>query len=273
VLNQIGEESEDRKPIEEMIRHSHLRTFLEGQGYRFVAFSSGYSSTEIRDADIYVKYELALSEFQNILLNTTPIPWIRGSTVRLHQYDKHRASVMHMFEELPKIAENPDPTFTFAHFMTPRWPFVFDADGTSHNPDKDFFSFTNGESEEYEAQYRNQLTFVNKKVTEMIDQVLAESAEPPIIVLQSDHGPEAVLNWQGPDTQGLKERMSILNAYYLPGNGAQHLYATITPVNSFRIILNHYFGQTLQLLTDENFYSKPGKEYQLRNITEELNQL
>ena len=33
------------------------------------------------------------------------------------------------------------------------------------------------------------------------------------------------------------------------------LYPTITPVNSFRMIFNGYFGQNLPLLEDVSFYS------------------
>ena len=50
-------------------------------------------------------------------------------------------------------------------------------------------------------------------------------------------------------------RMSILNAYYVNAETKTSLYATITPVNSFRIIFNHYFGYNLPLLEDTSYYS------------------
>jgi hypothetical protein len=51
-----------------------------------------------------------------------------------------------------------------------------------------------------------------------------------------------------------RSRMSILNAYFLPG-ARTSVPATITPVNTFRIILNEYFGQNLELLKDVSLYS------------------
>jgi hypothetical protein len=58
----------------------------------------------------------------------------------------------------------------------------------------------------------------------------------------------------------LWERTSILNAYYLPNGGSQDLYPTISPVNSFRIVLNTYFGTNLELLPSETYFTshRPG---------------
>jgi len=59
-----------------------------------------------------------------------------------------------------------------------------------------------------------------------------------VILLQSDHGlAESVRN-------------ANLMAYYLPEGGEQALYPEITPVNSFRIVFNHYFGAEYPLLPD-----------------------
>ena len=48
----------------------------------------------------------------------------------------------------------------------------------------------------------------------------------------------------------------ILNAYLLPGVDAkQVLYPSISPVNSFRQLLNTYFGTQLDLVPDESYYT------------------
>ena len=48
--------------------------------------------------------------------------------------------------------------------------------------------------------------------------------------------------------------MWILNAYYLPGYDGD-LYATISPVNSFRLVFNSYFGGEYDMLEDVSYYS------------------
>jgi hypothetical protein len=84
-----------------------------------------------------------------------------------------------------------------------------------------------------------------------VDTLLAESETPPIIIIQSDHGP-----WIQPKDR----RMWILNAYYLPDH-QDKLYSTITPVNTFRIIFNAYFGGTYDRLNDVSFFSPVPKIY------------
>jgi hypothetical protein len=58
--------------------------------------------------------------------------------------------------------------------------------------------------------------------------------------------------------------MEILNAYYLPDGGNNTLYSSITPVNSFRLIFDQYFGTKYGLLDDVSwrsvdFYRNPFK--------------
>ena len=86
-----------------------------------------------------------------------------------------------------------------------------------------------------------------------IDTILANDKNS-IIILQADHGPRLLANWEKPDDTYWKECYSILNAYHLPGNGADKLYNSITPVNTFRIIFNTYFGTSHKLLEDRSYF-------------------
>jgi hypothetical protein len=54
--------------------------------------------------------------------------------------------------------------------------------------------------------------------------------------------------------------MKILNAYYLPGH-ADQLYTSISPVNTFRVVLNSYFGTNFPLLEDVSYYSSLSCHY------------
>jgi hypothetical protein len=94
--------------------------------------------------------------------------------------------------------------------------------------------------------------FINQRILPIVKNILAQSKTPPIIVIQGDHG--AVLD-------NMQRRMSNLNVYYLPGGGDQLLYDGITPVNTFRVILKHYFGLDLPLLEDVSYYSKYDEPY------------
>jgi hypothetical protein len=53
------------------------------------------------------------------------------------------------------------------------------------------------------------------------------------------------------DLDQLLAKFRILNAYFLPGVSHRHLYPSITPVNSFRLVFNLYFHAGLPLLPDD----------------------
>ncbi|MGQ9684246.1 MAG: hypothetical protein ACUVX9_17080 [Anaerolineae bacterium] len=55
--------------------------------------------------------------------------------------------------------------------------------------------------------------------------------------------------------------MSILNAYHLPGGVDAALYDTISPVNSFRLILSSYFAADYALLEDRSYFSLWDRPY------------
>ena len=68
----------------------------------------------------------------------------------------------------------------------------------------------------------------------------------------------------------LRERTSILNAYYLPTGISDAFYETITPVNSFRVVLNEIFDLELPLLEDKIYFSSWEKLYQVEEITDKI---
>jgi hypothetical protein len=107
---------------------------------------------------------------------------------------------------------------------------------------KDELEYT---KEEYIYGYTNQVTFVNKQILEIARELIDKSQVPPIIIIQGDHGTGRF---------GQDVRMLILNAYYLPGH-PEVLYDTISPVNSFRVVLNEYFDQSLPILEDRSYFS------------------
>jgi hypothetical protein len=104
----------------------------------------------------------------------------------------------------------------------------------------------------------------------IIQKILDESEIPPIIIIQSDHGPGMSLDHRLMELSDLHERMSILNAYYLPGEKTDQLYVGITPVNTFRVIFNEYFGANLPLLEDRSFYSPLNDLFNFEDISDKV---
>jgi hypothetical protein len=123
-------------------------------------------------------------------------------------------------------------------------------------------------NEQYHAWYREQVIYADERVGQMIDQVLAQSKQPPVIVLMGDHGPRSGVKAE-PSLADLEECMSNLTAIYLPGKHDAGLYPQITPVNIFRVVLNDYFDAKLPLLEDRSYYSYPS-QFASRDVTEDV---
>jgi len=275
LTNRIHAKSRNTSLLRNLIRNSGIVRFLKEYGYQFVALSSGYSFTEISKADIYMSPSQALSESQNLLINTTPLRALLDKLPMRSQYDLHRERLLYIFDHLPCVKKMDSPVFVFAHILAPHPPFVFGEYGEPARCDGEF-SYNDGSHytretgrEEYKRNYVRQLVFINKKTKEAIDGILAASSVPPVIVLQSDHGPGSMLEWDDPKRTNLEERMSILNAYHLPDDGHDFLYDEITPVNTFRIICNHYFGTSYDLLKDASYFSNHQHPYRFLEVTDQ----
>ncbi|MFC1475847.1 hypothetical protein ACFLQW_02455 [Candidatus Zixiibacteriota bacterium] len=282
--------SDDRSPLNRMVLRNRAVEFLRDQGYTIVALATGSQPTEMRNADIFLEPASKLwflDEFQSGLLNTTPIPYLWPKMDHLPFFDRsishpqaaaRRELILRTFNLLAELPGRASPKFVFAHLVSPHPPFLFGPNGEPQDPPSTF-TLADGNvlighwvrtREEYLAQYRAQLQFIEKKTIAAIEAILAHSARPPIIVLQADHGPGAYLVWHSSDKTDLRERLSILNAYYLPDGGDTLLYDTITPVNTFRVIFNHYFDQRLALLPDYSYFSLWKKPYWFIRVDDEV---
>jgi hypothetical protein len=264
---QLIDGSTSREPLVEVLRQSRLREVLAQAGYQFVALSSGYNVTEFVDADWYLKQGNALNAFESM--------WLANSAAAVVINIVHpiwyRAHLLSNLDTLADMPVTGSPRFVFAHILLPHPPFVFGPQGEPIPP-KSFRegNYYDGTVEEYIQGYRGQMTFLNKRLISAIEALLDGTETEPIIVLQGDHGPGAYLNWDIMEENCFRERMSILNAYYLPDFPLDQLNDTISPVNSFRIVLDHYFQTELGLLEDRSYFSLWNSLYHLEDITDQL---
>lgn len=266
VARQVGPEADTKAVLGNLIRNNRIARFIREKGYRFVSFSSGVALTEIKNADVFVNRRRFLNEFEYIFLKTTPIGQF-AATCRF-QESLHRERLHYIFDHLPDYASSRTPLFVFAHILAPHEPFVFDEAGQAVDDTRGgAFGAGMRAGDDYVTKYRRQLRFVTKRIQKTIDDILTLSPEPPIIILQSDHGPV-----QRPSGEygNLHERMGILYASHVPHGGGEQLYPGITPVNTFRIVLNQYFHANLPLLRDESFFSTYDRPLKFVDVTKQL---
>ena len=116
--------------------------------------------------------------------------------------------------------------------------------------------------------YLEQLRFTEKRVELLVDAICSQDKNA-LVIVQSDHG-SACTDWHDEKAFTL-ERMRILNAYRLPAPMQSHLTESITPVNSFRLILRELFKADFPPLKDESYIAiPPERQYRFTNVTEML---
>jgi hypothetical protein len=235
-------------------------------GYKIVTFESGFSLTDISTADYHLDPVIhGLNPFESILLSQSIVIYPAEISILFNRmafgvsYSGHIARQQYILDTFPSLDVIPGPKFVFAHVILPHPPFVFQADGTVDLPDIPFSYFDaddyEGTLDEYQSGYVAQLQYLNTRLEEIIAAILAKPGTPPVIILQADHGPRSTFIWENPSSEGIHETFSIFNAYCFPGKDYDSLYPGISPVNSFRVLFNLYFGFNYLLMPDESYYA------------------
>jgi hypothetical protein len=262
LANQVNE-----RVLAPMIHDSLVFQAFRNMGYTTITFHTPYSFLDMPDSDIYFDFQasaesenkIELLNFRYLYLRTTllrvlieedefnpqafqSIPpvllqWIIPDASKLSsrnylQYEQN----LYDLDTLERIPQIPGKKFVYAHLLMTHVPFVFMPDGSIR---PSFF--------DSKETYADQVRFASKRIPEIVKTIIDQSAIPPVIILQADHG------W----VTEIDGKASILNAYYLPDGGNQKVYPNITPVNTFRLIFNQYFGGSYPLLPDESFYIDP----------------
>lgn len=269
-------ESSNRTILSTLFQHCLFLNELQRLGYEVVTFKTGYAATNFKRADECFSNGLELSEFENSLLNSTPIPLIMRKL--LPQYDMHRRRIEGILNTLPELHRKEKPLMVFAHIAAPHPPFVFGPDGEHVNPDRPF-SFSDGNhylenggtTEGYVKGYHDQITYLTSRLQETVDRILSHyPGEKPLIIIQGDHGPGSELHWQNATKTNQRERLGILNACLLPNLDSTAFYDEITPVNTFRLIVDAYFSGRFTRLEDKSYFSAWTRPYMFFDVTAEV---
>ncbi len=246
--------------------HSLVRAILTEQGYTIVSFQNGFPWVELKDANVYygagtfLQRATSTNEFDDLLLETSALrPYYDFEEISANfeaqmlgvSDDPGQAAynptdlqkikysdLMNEFSNVEKAIKLPGKKFVYLHVPAPHNPYVVSPSGAYDTLLDPLVGYT------------NQVQFLNNRIIPIIQDIVKESKNPPVIVIQADHG------WVNDPN-----RVDILNAYYLPDGGSKLVYPTITPVNTFRVIFNAYFGTSFELLKDESYYSPALKQF------------
>lgn len=274
-----GADSKDWKPLYRTIPDPKVARFLREQGYRYAHIGPWYDPTA-SDPTAHVNYHYdKRSEFSRVLIETTLLHPVAKRLGFLKDLDGRQVAhnqIRFQFDSILDASDLPGSTYTFAHLLIPHQPFTFAADGS-------YVSEERGRAMTRQQGYIGQVEYANGRILGIVDKVLAgPDSEDPIIVLQADEGPPredstfgTERRWEEAPDEELEQKFGILSAYHLPGrhppDGRGGLYPEITPVNSFRVIFNRYFGTDLELRPDRAYvFGRADEPYRLTDVTDRL---
>lgn len=278
LARRYGPNTGNMLPVYRQLQDNAVGRLLKDRGYEYVQLGPWWDPTQENPAaDVNLPYE-SESDFELSLFRSTLLSYFErrpeGRTLsdqlRRVPYD----GALHQFRSLRQVAKRPGPTFVFAHILLPHEPFVFDKYGN-------FITLDEDATRPRELEYAEQTTFTNRLIEAMLDDVLdVPEAQRPIMVISADEGPHPVrfkadeenFDWTTATDEELGEKLRILNAYLFPDPPKDPgLYDSISPVNSWRVIFNTYFGADLPLLEDRTYvFTDENRVYDFTDVTDRV---
>lgn len=261
------------QPLFEMLSDHRVGRFLRAKGYKIIQFGSWWTGTfHSRLAD--ENHPLGFSEFNMYYLGNTLLrplfallpdsPW----TMRLDWDLGQCQRVARQVERIKATAASAQPLYVFAHFLVPHPPYNFAKDGSC-------LSFREFLERDLRQGYLDQVEYANQIIQELVIALQANDNNPPIIIIQSDEGPfpndnEDVI-WTEAPVDSLRIKTGVLNAIYFHNQQYALLSPDISPVNTYRILFNTYFGTEFPMLPDRVLVFPTERElYDFHDVTERV---
>lgn len=178
--------------------------------------------------------ELFTNKFQ------IPASYERQKKVHLKRNeDNFKSTILELTD-----TNNINPRFVYTHLILPHEPFYLQHDGSMRSDE----SIIKNSFSEREA-YIQQVEYANTLIKKIVEVGTALSKRPKVIIIEGDHGFRSYPKHEAP-----KKEFFNLNTIYFSDKDYSSLYDGISPVNTFRVILNKYFRSAFPLLKDSSFF-------------------
>jgi hypothetical protein len=246
-----------------IVKHSPFFKMIKKQGYSIYNFSIfDIDDQPALKKDIFLSATTSQILFYNTLWNclkrdllwqlqpgskkvaeTEKIKELKKFFDPQKEYNQRLLDTLSKFQPSPK---NNSPFFLYAHLEMPHFPYFFDGSGHAY-PDEAIYTDSLITDKNKFAGY---IEYTNHRTRELVEHFLQVSGGKDIIIIQSDHS-IADMDWNRK-----ADAFRNYTAYYFPDKDYKPLYEGMSNVNTFRVILNKYFGQQLPLLPDLTFYTR-----------------
>lgn len=222
---------------------SYLPKLLKKEGYSVFSHSINLNGdiapstfNSVVQKGIFSRHTLISRLKKDIFWNfysVFPFLFNESSLGREHARDKIN------FNNLMKdmTTKRNSPRFIYTHLMIPHPPFRYGRNG-------EIKEFTPEQIKSGEG-YIEQVLFANKLIGKIVASIKSTD-RPVVIIIEGDHGYRG--GTPAPATRDTK--FMNLNTFYFSDKDYSLLYDSISPVNTFRVVLNKYFKTNLPLLKD-----------------------
>lgn len=233
----------------DIIKKNNLTHFLRKYGYQVSSFSPfGFADKKnyVVSTFFVSKKELFTAQtFINRIRKEIGYHFISQKALKAEK-DKHLHNNNKIEDAVRSAVKEKatHPKFIYSHFALPHFPYYFDSLGNKTT----FNTIVNGYPKE-KKDYIQYLVYANKRLLNLIDTILADSKQPPVIILMSDHGYR-----QFTTPVDTKYHFMNLNAILTPQKDYTGFYDGMSNVNQFRVLLNTIFKQKLPLCKDSTIY-------------------
>jgi hypothetical protein len=230
------------------------------RGYTYIFANNGFFGSLKCSAfnDVCLNPQISSYELYDSLVDLTPARFIlRGEISSRSVYSSFTVDRLTAFD--PRKQRQP---FLFVVHTVGLHNFAWDAD-CRYRPPSQLVGWATLTApapalSAIRRAYTEQLQCLNRMTLAAVESLLARDPEA-IMIIQGDHGTWSIgglrsrprMQWMA--NPEVEELFAILNAYRLPAKCQHRLYDTISPVNSFRVVLSCIDGVNYPLLPDRHF--------------------
>ena len=245
----------DLYPLQYLIHRNALFQLAKAAGYQVVMIGSDYSTTDqAPGADVCFCRQPVPHQVEHSALTFAPV--LSRLPIDRWAYDAHRAHLLRVLTDL-RTYQSPGAQFVMAHLVAPHPPFVFAAEGP-RTPAGRFSFAPPADQQAQRREYRGQAQFVVRQIIDVVDAILARDEPTPVILIQSDHGPDSAGR-----SGDLDEEFGVFFASLFPDRTVKPP-DDVSPLNAARALATRFMGVDLGALPQRHWHVEARLPYAMK---------
>lgn len=268
--------------LDKTVETANLLKWLTLENYHLYSFATSYENAQLTELANLITPFPTTPALENLLFYLTPLSILETNSYLYSKYQafqtnvlgrrtanmarQHYEKILFALDKIPSYVGQKTPSFVFADLFIAHPPFVFTKDGNFQAPPANFTDpiadgnhFINlhpGGKQAYVTGYQDQVRFFIPKLKQLVKQIKQNATRPTVIILQADHGPGVNYHQEDITKTNFHERLGIFNAIYISDAPASAIFPEdLSPVNTFRYLLNHYYNTGFSILPNRYFFS------------------